>query len=152
MKKMKLILATLGLMLGGFLYQVNTQNVGPTPVVTVYHSPTCGCCKKWIAHLEHNGFSTKAIIVDDVTPIKNKLNVPLNLSSCHTAVVDGYVIEGHVPASSIKKILSEKPSNLEGIAVPGMPLGSPGMEGAYKESFGVISFSRGAAKSLFMQF
>lgn len=152
MKKMKFILAALGVILAGAFYQLNNGSSAQAKEVTVYHSPTCGCCKKWISHLERSGFVTKSVVVDDVTPIKDKFNVPRNLSSCHTAVVDGYVIEGHVPASAIKKLLTEKPTDFEGIAVPGMPMGSPGMEGHYQEKYDVLSFGRNAPVSTFLHF
>lgn len=95
--------------------------------MTVYKSPSCGCCKEWIKHVEANGFACKIIHMDDVTPIKRTSGVPKNMESCHTALVGPYVIEGHVPADLIKKILTEKPKLL-GLSVPGMPLGAPGME------------------------
>lgn len=152
MKKMKFILGAFGVILAGAFYQVNTTTQAQAKEITVYHSPTCGCCKKWMSHLKNNGFITKAVVVDDVSPFKDKFNVPHNMSSCHTAVVDGYVIEGHVPASAIKKLLSEKPSDFKGLAVPGMPMGSPGMEGPYQEKYNVITFGGGAANSVYMQF
>ena len=95
--------------------------------MTVYKSPTCGCCKEWIKHVEKNGFAVKIISMDDVTPMKRTAGVPVKMESCHTALVGPYVIEGHVPADLIKKILGEKP-NILGLSVPGMPLGPPGME------------------------
>lgn len=98
----------------------------PIPM-TVYKSPTCGCCKEWIKHVQKNGFSVKVIDMDDPAPMKRTAGVPLSMSSCHTALVGVYVVEGHVPADLIKKILTEKPA-LRGLAVPGMPLGAPGME------------------------
>ena len=152
MKKMKLILAAVGVVLAGGVYQMNSNPSSQVKEVTVYHSPTCGCCKKWISHLEQNGFTTKSVVIDDVTPMKDKFHVPRDLSSCHTAVVDGYVIEGHVPASAINKLLTEKPSKVDGISVPGMPMGSPGMEGPYQESYEVVAFKQGAATGTFLRF
>lgn len=107
--------------------------------VTVYKSPTCGCCKAWVKHLEENGFSVKAHDVNNVTPFKVKHGVTPELASCHTAVVDGYVIEGHVPAADIKRLLKERPA-VKGLAVPEMPMGSPGMEGPRKDPYKVLSF------------
>ncbi len=108
--------------------------------VVVYKSPTCGCCNKWIEHLQANGFTVKAQNVADIMPSKNANGVPPTLASCHTAKVDGYVIEGHVPAADIKRLLKERPKVL-GLAVPGMPVGSPGMEqGAHKERYDVLTF------------
>ena len=110
--------------------------------VTVYKSPTCGCCNKWVEHLQANGFTVKAQNVSDVMPYKSANGVPLALASCHTAKVDGYVIEGHVPAADIKRLLKERPKVL-GLSVPGMPVGSPGMEqGAHKEKYDVLTFDK----------
>lgn len=111
------------------------------PRVTVYKSATCGCCTRWIEHLEQNGFTVQAHNVDDLPAIKQQHGVSAELASCHTAVVDGYVIEGHVPASDIERLLAERPA-LKGLAVPGMPVGSPGMEqGPYKDRYTVVGFS-----------
>ena len=95
--------------------------------VTVYKSATCGCCSNWIAHMKRNGFTVKSVNVADPVSYKTKYGVPLNLASCHTALVEGYVIEGHVPAADIKRLLKERPK-VSGLIVPGMPDGSPGME------------------------
>lgn len=97
------------------------------PVVEVYKSPTCGCCADWIRHLQENGFAN--VRAFDVGNAKKRAEAGMSLryGSCHTALVDGYVIEGHVPAREIKRLLKERPKAL-GLAVPGMPLGSPGME------------------------
>jgi hypothetical protein len=108
--------------------------------VTVYKSPTCGCCKEWVKHLQANGFSVATHDVADIMPYKTANGVPATLGSCHTAKVDGYVIEGHVPASDIKRLLKERPA-VRGLAVPGMPVGSPGMEqGARKDRYDVLTF------------
>lgn len=108
--------------------------------VTVYKSPTCGCCKQWVKHLQTNGFSVITHDVADIMPYKAANGVPAALGSCHTAKVDGYVIEGHVPASEIKRLLKERPA-VRGLAVPGMPAGSPGMEqGAHKDRYDVLTF------------
>jgi hypothetical protein len=102
--------------------------VAPKKRMTVYKSPTCGCCNAWVKHVEAAGYEVVAVDVDDVTPYKKKHGVPLDLSSCHTGVIEGYAIEGHVPADVITKLLREKPKNARALAVPGMPMGSPGME------------------------
>lgn len=107
--------------------------------VTVYKSPTCGCCSKWVRHLEENGFSVETHDVRDVAPMKRANGVPERLSSCHTAFVGGYVVEGHVPASDVKRLLAERPA-VSGLAVPGMPEGSPGMEGPNPERYRVLAF------------
>ena len=114
----------------------------------VYKSPTCGCCSKWIGHLEANGFAVEAVDLSDVKPVKRENGVPAELSSCHTALVDGYVVEGHVPVADIRRLLEERPA-IDGIAVPGMPSGSPGMEGPHPVSYNVVSFSDGAPVGVF---
>lgn len=93
----------------------------------IWKSPTCGCCNDWITHMEHNGFSVK---INDTgnAEVRKKFNIGNELASCHTAVVEGYVIEGHVPAEKVKRLLAEKPDAV-GLTVPGMPIGSPGMDG-----------------------
>ncbi len=109
-----------------------------TPV-TVHKTPWCGCCAGWAQHLKRNGFAVTIEEAEDLDPIKNLLGVPEHLQSCHTAVVEGYVIEGHVPADAIQRLLEERPE-VTGLAVPGMPMGSPGMEGATSEAYDVIAF------------
>ena len=119
--------------------------------IIVYQSKTCGCCKKWVSHLKDNGFKVRSELMDDVTEVKMNLKLPMKLASCHTAVANGYIVEGHVPASAIKKLIAEKPA-IKGISVPGMPIGSPGMEGSYKEKFDVVAFEENGAVKIFMQF
>lgn len=109
--------------------------------ITVYKSPTCGCCVKWIDHLEAGGLTVEAIDVEDVAWIKNENGVPAQLSSCHTALVDGYVIEGHVPVEDVLRLIEERP-DVMGLAVPEMPIGSPGMEGPQPEAYEVIAFTK----------
>ena len=112
---------------------------GDRPVITVYKSPTCGCCGAWIEHLRKNGFEARVHEVPDATPYQAKYGVPEALGSCHTAVIDGYVIEGHVPAADIKRLLRERP-RARGIAVPGMPMGSPGMPGPRNDPYETLLF------------
>jgi len=109
-----------------------------TPI-TVYSSPTCGCCHKWVAHLKTSGFHVTVESVADVTPVKQKLGVPDSLWSCHTATVERYSVEGHVPADVIQRMLDEKPDIL-GISAPGMPNGSPGMEGFGNDTYDIVAF------------
>lgn len=99
----------------------------PKPLITMWKSPTCGCCKDWEIYLQKNGFNVKAI-PEGNDQIRKKLGMPVQYGSCHTALINGYVIEGHVPAKEIKRLLNEKPMAL-GLAVPAMPIGSPGMDG-----------------------
>lgn len=116
--------------------------------VVVYKSPTCGCCHKWEDHLRANGFKVTSRPTDDMQTIKKEQGVPSDLSSCHTAVVGGYVVEGHVPAATLQKLLKEKPA-VAGIAVPGMPIGSPGMEGHIVEKYDVISYDSSGTRKVF---
>lgn len=116
--------------------------------VTVYKSPTCGCCSNWIAHLEEAGYAVEAHDQNDVRPIKAELGVAPELGSCHTAVVEGYVIEGHVPADAIARLLEERP-NIVGLAVPGMPVGSPGMEGPNPQPYEILAFDAEGNVSVF---
>lgn len=112
------------------------------PEMIVYKSPTCGCCKEWVEHAEAAGFPIKVEDLADVTPQKQKFGVPDDLASCHTAVVGDYVIEGHVPADIIVDLLARKDKSLRGVAVPGMPAGSPGMEiPGRKDDYDVIGFT-----------
>lgn len=118
--------------------------------ITVYKSPTCGCCSKWIDHLEDNGFSVIKKDLRDTRPIKAAHGVNPRLASCHTAVVDGYVIEGHVPAADIRRLLAERPA-VKGLTVPGMPMGSPGMEGPRKDPYNVLTFDGQGKTTVFSQ-
>lgn len=110
-------------------------------VVTVYRSPSCGCCHNWVEHLEAAGFEVKVIDADDLQEVKALNGVTSNLASCHTALVEGYVVEGHVPAADVKRLLAERPA-IAGLAVPGMPIGSPGMEGPNPQRYDVVAFDR----------
>ena len=121
----------------------------PQPKLTIYKSPTCGCCTKWVDHVKAAGFKTQIHDLDNVGAIKQKYGVPAELASCHTVLVAGYVLEGHVPADVIKKMLTEKPK-IAGIAVPGMPVGSPGMEmGGRKDRYDIIAWSKAGKQTVF---
>lgn len=109
--------------------------------VTVYRSRTCGCCGKWVQHMRDNGFEVVEHIVEQMENAPNRDRVPQKLQSCHVATVRGYVVEGHVPADVVKDMLSKRPQ-IEGIAVPGMPAGSPGMESPNPEHYEVIAFTK----------
>jgi hypothetical protein len=115
----------------------------PAPMVQIYKSPTCGCCANWVKHLQQAGFRTQVTDLDDVAAIKAQRGIPRAAHSCHTAVVDGYVIEGHVPATDVQRLLKERPA-VVGIAVPGMPIGSPGMEvpNVKPQQYNVVSFDK----------
>ena len=107
--------------------------------ITVYKNPTCGCCSKWIAHLEANGFEVVAHDMENMASVKIENGIRREFTACHTAVIDGYVIEGHVPAEDIQRLLRDRPA-VAGIAVPGMPIGSPGMEGPNPRAYDVLTF------------
>jgi len=146
MKMAKLVFVLAGLM---FLWQ---DPAVAAEEITVYKSPTCGCCKKWVAHLEQNGMQVSAHDVADVVPYKKQGGVTPATASCHTAMVEGYVIEGHVPAADIKRLLSERPQ-ARGLAVPGMPVGSPGMEqGSRKDPYKVLLIHNDGSTSVYSQY
>jgi hypothetical protein len=110
--------------------------------LTVYHTPECSCCGGWIDHLKTQGFQVQDLATNDIETIKQNYKVPENLTSCHTAIIDGYVIEGHVPARDIQSLIQKRP-NIIGLSVPQMPVGTPGMEmGSKKDPFTVFSFDR----------
>lgn len=129
MRKLVGITAAVVAALGGgyFLLPLESGQAAAREAV-VYKSPTCGCCKGWATYLQRNGYKVTVIDRDDMDKVKDGMGVPEELRSCHTAKIDGYVIEGHVPLKAIDKLLAEKPK-ATGIAAPGMPSGSPGMDG-----------------------
>jgi len=110
------------------------------PQATVYKSPYCGCCTDWEDHLREYGFEVESVERNDMNPVKQRFGVTRELASCHTAKVDGYVIEGHVPAEDILRLLEERPEGVRGLAVPGMPAGSPGMEIGRTDPYQVLTF------------
>jgi len=118
-------------------------------VMTVYKTPTCGCCKLWMEHMTAAGFQVRGVDMEDITEVKQASGVPMRLRTCHTAIVDGYVVEGHVPADLVKKMLAEKPK-VTGIVVPGMPVGSPGMEqGDMKDPYEVLLFDKAGKTTVY---
>jgi hypothetical protein len=132
------------------MLQVGTLSAAAQPVVTVHRDPNCGCCLGWVQHLQKAGFRTKVLETKDLDAVKTRLGVPNDLAACHTAEVSGYVIEGHVPALALHRFLADKPY-ATGLAVPGMPIGSPGMEGEKPEAYEVILFGPGSRRS-YMRF
>lgn len=119
--------------------------------MTVMKSPSCGCCAKWVEHARAHGFTVKVVNVDDIMAVKTKHGIPTNLVSCHTTLVNGYVVEGHVPAADIKKLLAAKPK-ARGIAVAGMPMGSPGMEhGSHREAYNTMLIKTDGTASVFIR-
>jgi hypothetical protein len=120
------------------------------PTITVQRDPGCGCCLNWVAHLEKAGFKVSITESPEMDAVKDRRGVPKAARSCHTGVVDGYVIEGHVPAADIKRLLKERPA-VVGLAVPGMPAGSPGMEmsNGRTQPYSVLSFDKSGKTSVF---
>lgn len=121
---------------------------GAAGVMDVYKSPNCGCCAKWVDHMRDNGFEVKVHATDNMQPVKMRAGIQPGMGSCHTALIDGYVIEGHVPADDVKRLLEEKPP-ARGLAVPGMPMGSPGMEGPRSERYNVVLFRNSGGNQVF---
>ena len=124
------------------------QAKAPETIVEVWKTATCGCCKLWVDHMRAAGFKVTALDVPDVGPHKRRLGVPPALESCHTGVVAGYAIEGHIPADVIKQMLKQKPK-IAGLAVPGMPMGSPGMEGGRADRYDILTFDKAGKTSVF---
>ena len=143
-------LAAVALLLGGvaLVLSFRPASSDPDADVVVYKSPTCGCCSLWVDHLEEAGFTVRAENVMDMVAVKHREGVPMDLSSCHTAIIGDYVFEGHIPARVIQDFLDEAP-DLAGLAVPGMPIGSPGMEGPNPTPYDVIAFDRDGNRGVF---
>ena len=120
----------------------------PKPHLSVYKSPTCGCCAKWVEYMQANGFTATVTDMPDVTPVKVSNGLPPRLGSCHTTLVAGYVIEGHVPVSDIRRLLKEKPA-IAGLAAPGMPAGSPGMDVPNSPPYDIIAFDKTGRTSVY---
>ncbi len=123
------------------------------PNAIMYRDPACTCCGAWMKHLQSQGFKVKNVPTADMITFKQKHGVTDDLASCHTAIIDGYIVEGHVPSDDIKRLLAQKPDNIRGIAVPGMPVGTPGMEmGDKKNSYSVVSFDKRGQTKVFKQY
>jgi hypothetical protein len=124
------------------------QKPAAKPHLIVYKSPTCGCCANWVKYMERNGFTAAVTDMPDVTPMKIKHSVPPRLASCHTTLVGGYVIEGHVPVEDVRRLLKEKPA-VVGLAAPGMPNGSPGMDVPNSPPYDVLAFDKTGTTRVF---
>lgn len=122
---------------------LSAQSTAAKPTAVVYKTSSCGCCKLWVEHLKANGFTVEAkdVSADDVRAVSKAAGLKDEDTSCHTAKIGGYIVEGHVPAADIQRMLKEKPA-IAGIAAPGMPQGSPGMEQGSKEPFDVVAFTK----------
>lgn len=133
------------------LLAISSPSQQSGPLITVFKLATCGCCGKWVEHLRASGFTVKVQEVNDTSPYERQYHVPHSMESCHTAVVNGYTIEGHVPAADIKRLLNERPKAV-GLAVPGMPVGSPGMEGARTDAYSVFTFDESGHSSVYAHY
>ncbi|MEZ5318168.1 MAG: DUF411 domain-containing protein [Vicinamibacterales bacterium] len=125
---------------------------GALPVVELYKDPGCGCCTKWAEHLQDHGFTVRTTETPNLAAFNASHGVPGGVQSCHTALVGGYIVEGHVPASDIQRLLRERPA-VAGLAVPGMPIGSPGMEvpGRQPQAYDVLTFEKDGTTSVFVR-
>ena len=132
--------------------QESVATESQTAVISVYKTPTCGCCKKWVNHLREKGFTVETHDQPSLTALKQEQGVPKGAEACHTALVDGYVIEGHVPAQDVARLLEERPAAVRGLVVPGMPLGSPGMEADRTEPYSVLAFDDTGRVSTFARY
>ena len=139
---------------------LHTTALGQTtskPLAEVWKSPTCGCCNDWIKHLQDNGFDVKTHDVTEAakSALRSKLGMAEKFGSCHTALVSGYVVEGHVPAKDIRRLLKERPRAI-GLSVPGMPVGSPGMDGpvygGHKDAYAVLLVQRDGSSSVYQTY
>lgn len=138
---------TLWHVIGAALLSTSLTANASQPLIHVYKTEYCGCCTEWVKHLENNGFNVKAKNVESPMDYRERFGIPDNLGSCHTGMVQGYALEGHIPAAEIKRLLGEKPK-ARGLAVPSMPIGSPGMEGSPKDAYDVLLvYSDGSYKT-----
>lgn len=149
MSKWKTLLAVAILSLSLALVALGARPAEADPqVVHVYKSPTCGCCRLWVDYMRSRGYEVAVSDVSDVTEVKREIGVPSGVSSCHTALVGGYFVEGHVPAEDVARLLAERP-DVAGLAVPGMPVGSPGMEGPNPQPYSVLAVRKNGRLEVF---
>jgi hypothetical protein len=127
--------------------QRSTKPAAAQPI-TVYRTANCGCCGKWVEHLKAAGFVPTVHVVDSMEAAPPRKRVPESVRTCHTATLEGYVVEGHVPADVVRQLLRDKP-RVEGIGVPGMPAGSPGMESPYPQPYDVLAFDAAGKTTVF---
>jgi len=130
---------------------VSMRALSAAPAVSMYKLTGCGCCDLWAEHLRRNGFSVSVRAVPDLTPVRLKYGIPDIFGTCHTALVEGYAIEGHVPAADIQRLLRSK-LKVAGLAVPAMPAGSPGMEGPRSDPYDVLTFDRNGATRIYARY
>ena len=137
-------------LVAAFLVLQRSPAEAESPAILVHKDPNCSCCSGWVKHLKDAGFAVAVEETADLQPVRKRLGVPADLAACHTAEVDGYVLEGHVPASAVRRLLKERPIAI-GLAVPGMPVGSPGMEGGTPRPYDVVLFGK-TGRQPFMHF
>jgi len=133
-----------------FLVLQRSPAEAESPAILVHKDPNCSCCSGWVKHLKDAGFAVTVEETADLQPVRKRLGVPADLAACHTAEVDGYVLEGHVPATAVRRLLKERPAAI-GLSVPGMPAGSPGMEGGTPRPYDVVLFGK-TGRQPFMHF
>lgn len=133
------LVGLIAMLANDYAYSSETRKDPGKTEVAVYKSPACGCCDKWVAHLRENDFKVEVNVVPETNSVRARVGVPNEMASCHTAVVGDYWVEGHVPADLIHKLLAEQPEGIRGIAAPGMPQGSPGMESPTPSEYKVFS-------------
>jgi hypothetical protein len=150
MRISRIALAVTGALTLAFGYAVSAQPAAALPKVTVYKTSSCGCCKLWVDHMKKSGFDVQSMDVSagDVRAISKAAGLKDEDTSCHTAKIGTYTVEGHVPADDIKRLLKEKPA-IAGLAAPGMPQGSPGMEQGSKEPYDVIAFKKDGTSTVY---
>ena len=137
-------------MVAAALVMPSVSAFAQTPAILVHKDPNCGCCSGWVRHLKDAGFAVTVEETTDLQPVRKRLGVPADLAACNTAEVDGYVLEGHVPAAAVRRLLEKRPTAI-GLAVPGMPAGSPGMEGGTPQRYDVVLFGE-TGRQPFMHF
>ena len=137
-------------LVAGFVVWQRSSAEAESPAILVHKDPNCSCCAGWVRHLKDAGFAVRVEETTNLQPIRKRLGVPADLAACHTAEVNGYVLEGHVPAVAVRRLLEQRPT-ATGLAVPGMPAGSPGMEGGTHRRYDVILFGANGRQS-FMHF
>lgn len=145
-------IAVVAVIVGGTFWlgePANSNQVDDSADVIVYKNQYCGCCHKWVEHLRDSGLTVAVHNVDSTQAVRSKLGVPDSMASCHTAVAGDYWLEGHVPADLVQRLIDESPANIEGIAVPGMPAGSPGMEGPNPGSYDVVAMASDGSAYVF---
>jgi len=134
----------------GVMWAAQRCSRQPAIAIDVYKDPSCGCCAKWVEHMRANGF-TATVTEGDMDPVRATHKIPHNVLSCHSALVGGYIIEGHVPAADVRALLAKKPTGVRGLAIPGMPASAPGMDMQPFQPYTVLTFDEGGNTGVFAQ-